>query len=73
MTPTKQEPGQTFVVNVPDEFYTKAQAAAALQVTKRTIELWIAAGKLRASKPSFKILRIKRSEIDRFLDKYATA
>jgi excisionase family DNA binding protein len=65
--------GQTFIVNAPDEYLTKAEAAQLLGVNPRTIENYIRAGTLRASKPSFKILRIKRSDVDKMLDRFATA
>jgi excisionase family DNA binding protein len=64
--------GQTFIVNAPDEYLTKNEAAQLLGVHTRTIEQYIKAGMLRACKPSFKILRIKRSDVDAMLDRFAT-
>jgi excisionase family DNA binding protein len=56
----------------PEEFLTQAQAGEALGVTGRTIYQWIREGRIRAAKIG-RLVRIKRSELDRMMDRYATA
>lgn len=46
---------------------TKKQAAELLQVSPRQIQRWIADRKLRASRLSHKVLRIRRDDIEQFL------
>jgi excisionase family DNA binding protein len=55
----------------PDEILTMAQAGEALGVTGRTVYQWIREGRLRASKIG-RLVRIKRSSIDRMLAELAT-
>jgi len=51
---------------------TKAQAAEYLQATPRYIERQVKAGRLRACKPSGKLVRILRRDLDAFLQSGAT-
>jgi excisionase family DNA binding protein len=52
--------------------FTKAQAAKYLSATTRYIERMVAAGRMRAFKPTRKFWRIRRSELDKFLESGAT-
>jgi len=54
------------------EILTKQEAASLLKVTTRYIERAITAGRLRACKPTGKMLRIYRRDLDRFLEGGAT-
>ena len=71
-TATTNEYGHRFIVNTADEYLTKREAAELLGVCSRTIENYIRSGALKASKPSRKVLRIKRSNLDKMLDQFAT-
>jgi excisionase family DNA binding protein len=51
---------------------TKREAAALLQTTARYIERQIRAGRLRACKPSSRVVRILRRDLDAFLESGAT-
>ena len=51
---------------------TKAQAAEYLQVTPRYIERAVAAGRVRAFKPTGKLWRVRRSDLDAFLESGAS-
>ena len=51
---------------------TKREAASLLRVTTRYIERAIMSGRLRACKPTGKMLRIYRRDLDRFLESGAT-
>ena len=51
---------------------TKQQAAGYLQTTPRYIERIVASGKLRALKPTGKLWRVRRSDLDAFLETGAT-
>jgi len=51
---------------------TKQEAAALLRCTVRYIERQIRAGRLRALKPTGKLLRIRRSDLEAFLESGAT-
>jgi excisionase family DNA binding protein len=51
---------------------TKREAASLLKVTTRYIERVITSGRLRACKPTGKMLRIYRRDLDRFLEGGAT-
>jgi len=51
---------------------TKQEAASLLKVTTRYIERQIRAGRLRACKPSGKLVRILRRDLDLFLAQGAT-
>lgn len=48
---------------------TKQQAAELLQVSPKQIQRYIADRKLRASRLSHKVLRIRREDIERFLQR----
>jgi excisionase family DNA binding protein len=51
---------------------TKKQAAAYVQSTPRYLERQIRAGRLRALKPTGKLVRIRRSDLEKFLESGAT-
>jgi excisionase family DNA binding protein len=51
---------------------TKQQAAEYLQCTSRYLERQIRAGRLRALKPTGKLVRIRRSDLEAFLETGAT-
>jgi excisionase family DNA binding protein len=51
---------------------TKQQAAEYLQTTPRYLERMIRAGRLRALKPTGKLVRIRRSDLETFLESGAT-
>lgn len=51
---------------------TKREAASLLRVTTRYIERAVTSGRLRACKPTGKMLRIYRRDLDRFLESGAT-
>jgi excisionase family DNA binding protein len=50
----------------PETFYTVAQIAEYLSVSKRTVRRWIEKRKLRAHRPG-RLVRIPRSKLDAFL------
>jgi excisionase family DNA binding protein len=54
------------------EILTKQECASLLKVTTRYIERAITSGRLRACKPTGKMLRIYRRDLDRFLEGGAT-
>jgi excisionase family DNA binding protein len=47
-------------------------ACAYLQCTPKYLERQVRAGKLRALKPSYKLLRFRQEDIDAFMDSGAT-
>ena len=51
---------------------TKQQAAAYLQTTPRYIERMVKLGLLRALKPTGKLWRVRRTDLDAFLESGAT-
>ena len=51
---------------------TKQQAAEYLQATPRYIERMVQSGRLRALKPTGKLWRVRRSDLDAFLQSGAT-
>jgi excisionase family DNA binding protein len=51
---------------------TKEEAAALLRCTTRYLERQIRAGRLRALKPTVKLVRILRCDIDAFLESGAS-
>jgi excisionase family DNA binding protein len=51
---------------------TKQQAAAYINSTPRYLERQIRAGRLRALKPTGKLVRIRRSDLEKFLESGAT-
>jgi len=52
--------------------FTKQEAAEFLSCTVRYIERQIRAGRLRALKPTGKFVRIRRADLEKFLDSGAT-
>jgi excisionase family DNA binding protein len=55
-----------------DRILTKKQSAAYIQTTQRYLERQIRAGLLKALKPTGKLVRIRRSDLDAFLESGAT-
>jgi excisionase family DNA binding protein len=53
------------------DWLTKQQVADILQVSAKQVQRWIAEGKLPASRPSPKVLRIRKRDLDRFLERHA--
>ena len=51
---------------------TKQQAAAYVQSTPRYLEQMVRSGRLRAFKPTGRFWRVRRTELDRFLEAGAT-
>jgi excisionase family DNA binding protein len=51
---------------------TKQQAAAYVQCTARYLERMVQSGRLRALKPTGKLWRVHRSDLDAFLESGAT-
>jgi excisionase family DNA binding protein len=51
---------------------TKQQAAEYLQTSPRYIERMVSSGRLNALKPTGRLWRVRRRELDRFLDAAAT-
>src|SRR5262245_31834219 len=51
---------------------TKRQAASLLQTTPRYIERMVASGRLRAYRPTGKLWRVRRIDLDSFLNSGAT-
>ena len=49
-------------------WFTREEAAEYLRVGTRTLDRWIAAGKLRAFKKSSRLVRLKREDLDSFMD-----
>lgn len=54
------------------EILTKKEAAEVLQVSERQLERFIAERKLQVSRPSHKIVRITKDQIERFLKRTTT-
>jgi excisionase family DNA binding protein len=52
--------------------FTKQQAADYVQCTPRYLERQIRAGRLRALRPTGKLVRIRRSDLDAFLESGST-
>jgi excisionase family DNA binding protein len=51
---------------------TKPEAAAFIRCTTRYLERQVKAGRLRALKPTGKLWRVRRSELEKFLESGAT-
>jgi excisionase family DNA binding protein len=51
---------------------TKQQAAGYLQTTPRYLERMVSSGRLRALKPTGKLWRVRRSDLDAFLESGAS-
>jgi len=58
--------------STPDRLLTKQQAADYIQTTPRYVERQVKAGRLRALKPTGKLVRIRRTDLDAFLESGAT-
>jgi excisionase family DNA binding protein len=57
-----------FAEAVNSAILTKKQAAEYLQTTPRYLERMVTSGRLRALKPTGKLWRVRRSDLDAFLD-----
>lgn len=55
-----------------NELYTKKQAAEYLQVTTRYLNRMVATGRIRCYKPTRKLWRVRKSDLDAFLESGAT-
>jgi excisionase family DNA binding protein len=71
MVTTKQAPTAETAHNISD-ILTKKEAAELLRCTARYLERQIRAGRLKALKPSRKLVRIRRSDLESFLESGAT-
>jgi len=60
------------VASSPDAILTKRQASHYLQVTPRTLERMVTAGRLKAFKPTLGIWRVRKGELDKFLESGAS-
>lgn len=49
------------------EYYTLAEVAELLSVTKRTVQRWISDGQLTAIRLNPRNIRIQRSDLNKFL------
>jgi excisionase family DNA binding protein len=56
-----------------ETYLTKCEAAEYLKVSTRFLERAIHDGRLRAYKPSLKILRLRRSDLDSLMEAGATS
>jgi helix-turn-helix protein len=56
-----------------DEYLNKKAASALLGICVRTLDSYFKKGLLKASKPTHRTLRIRRSEIERMLERTASA
>ena len=48
-------------------WYTRDEAAEYLRVSTRTLDRWIASGRLRAYRQSRKLVRLRREDLDDFM------
>ncbi len=55
------------------QLLTKQEAAEVVRVHPRTIERWIHVGRIRASRLSPRVVRIRRSELERLLRESETS
>lgn len=69
---SKYTPNQTQPYADGAELLTKAEAALRIKSTIRYIERMIARGRLRALKPTGKLVRIRQRDLDAFLESGAT-
>jgi len=72
MTATNMNANGPALFQAPDEYLTQEQAGEVLGVTARTVYELIRKGKLRASKIGQRIVRVKRSDIDKMLSEFAS-
>jgi len=63
---------QPFVDTANSAILTKQQAAEYLQTTPRYLERMVSNGRLRALKPTGKLWRVRRSDLDAFLESGAS-
>ena len=68
--PRHGEPSAETVTN--SAILTKAQAAEYIQITPRYLERQVRAGRLRAMKPTGKLVRFFRRDLDAFLESGAS-
>jgi len=54
-----------------DAFLSLDQAAALIDCSRRFLEIRIEDGELKIFRPSKRLVRIKRSELDRWVDSYS--
>lgn len=54
-------------------FLSLNEAAAMLHCSRRFLEIRIEDGELKVFRPSKRLVRIKRSELDRWVERYSTA
>ena len=52
---------------IPTDYLSPEQAAARLQVSRKTVVAWMRGGKLRGSKIGYRTWRVTVSEIEAFL------
>jgi excisionase family DNA binding protein len=74
-TPTEQKtmPAQMTTTKINDsEILTMDQAARILSLSRRTIQNKIKAGEIRAYRASQRIVRLRMSDINDYLDRFAT-
>lgn len=57
---------------MPDEFMTVAEVAELLKLNEMTIRNYVSAGKLAAVRIGDRRVRIRREDVDRFIDGQAT-
>lgn len=55
------------------QFLTMQQTADLLCVSKRTVESWVASGKLHARRLTPRVVRISQADLDRFVMSRPTA
>jgi excisionase family DNA binding protein len=67
-----KEKGYPPVEAVNSTILTKQEAASYIRCTTRYLERQIRAGRLRAFKPTGKLVRIRRSDLEKFLESGAT-
>jgi excisionase family DNA binding protein len=68
---SKQE-GQNLIGGSTTPLRTKEQAASYIQCTPRYLERMVHTGRLRALKPTGKLIRFRQSDLDEFLESGAT-
>jgi excisionase family DNA binding protein len=71
VTAQKNNKSQAEAINS-SALLTKKQAAAYLQASTRYVELIVRQGRLRALKPTGKLWRVRRGDLDAFLESGAT-
>jgi excisionase family DNA binding protein len=51
-----------------EQFLTTSEIAEILRVHQRTVQRWISSNRLKATKVGPKILRVRRQDLEEFLD-----